>query len=100
MELKPEWKKEAYKIMNGYQKEQGEQEYYMYYDVDVPKMIEKTLQSYANAVEALLKGRIETLTRHIELTDNSTLKAQYLTTANEISKLLFELEYLTPTTNE
>lgn len=57
-ELPKEWQAEFYKIMSGYQKEEGEQEYYMYYDVDIPKMMDKVAKAMRDAMEKMLKDEI------------------------------------------
>lgn len=98
MELSKEWKDRAYKIMSTYQKEEGEQEYYMYYDVDVPKMIDKQLQHYANKVEELLRKHIQICEDQSRQTKQTNmLQQQYINGFKKAyEQLLTELTQLKP----
>ena len=61
-ELSPEWVAFTYKTMGKYQKEQGEQEYYMYYDVDIPKIAAEVTQHYQSRVVELIEAKLKHFT--------------------------------------
>lgn len=99
-ELSEAWQQEAHKIISKYQKEEGEQEYYMYYDVDVPKMMNELATAYKQAVHKLLSDRQqELLAGKINATDEAEAM-QYDLLIVEIALFLNKLKSLTPISNE
>jgi hypothetical protein len=100
MTLPKEWQQEAEKIMSKYQKEAGEQEYYMYYDVDVPKMMEKIATSYKQAVEKKIKDKIKHLEQAIKATTYMDLMVQLTAAKTELLILLDILQTLKPASND
>ena len=94
MELQKEWLDKAEKIMAKYPKEEGEQEYYMYYDVDVPKMLNTMATEMLNAVEALVKTKMEQA--YIKSNAEPDLKGSYLVEVHYYQNLLTELKSIKP----
>ncbi len=89
MELQKEWQEKAYKIMEKYQKEEGEQEYYMYYDVDVPKMLNTMASEMLKAVEGVLNTKLKDVNNDFALDENdaSRIDAKICLLENIIAEL-------------
>jgi hypothetical protein len=100
MTLPKEWQQEVEKIMSKYQKEAGEQEYYMYYDVDVPKMMAKIVTAYKQAVEKAVNERIGHLEEFIRTVKDMHLNGLITAAKTELLILLDTLQTLKPTSND
>lgn len=95
-ELSPEWVAFTYKIMGKYQKEQGEQEYDMYYDVDIPKITAEVTQHYQNKVVEYLNNRHK---QHLELATNTNselLREACIQDCKTVKAILDDLTNLKP----
>ncbi len=99
MELQKEWQAEAYKIMAKYPKEEGEQEYYMYYDVDVPKMLNTMATEMLKAVEALVNSEIASLQKEHDRSNDLQNQAYINSQISAIKLLYFKLNFLKPLTD-
>ncbi len=103
MTLPKEWQQEADKIMSKYQKEQGEQEYYMYYDVDVPKMMNELATAYKQEVEKAIEKQRSHYNQLYVINYNDknyTIATVYNELRVLCDKLLTELQTLKPTSND
>ncbi len=85
-------------ILKKYQTEYGEQEYKMYYDVDLPKIMMEAVNAYANSVERLLKGESNSyLAKANEIKEKDVERSVvYHRQHNLIERLLTELKTIKP----
>ena len=83
-------------ILKKYQTEYGEQEYKMYYDVDLPKIMMEAVNAYANSVERLLKEKMQELNEKCNNSTDATKQGWYAAQWNAVEELLTDLENLKP----